>query len=114
MAAAPYRHAGDRSQPGGIGSGLAMMAVGLYGASFFLPACGRILGYQAFVWSVIFIVCLPMWLANPMFWVGLACASRGEWRAVRTYGLVALVLSLSEAWMFWGELATGYFVNTDN
>jgi hypothetical protein len=87
-----------------------MMAAGIYAVSFVLPACGQMLGYQAFLWSVIFIFCFPMWLANPVFWVGLACASWGEWSATRTYGLVALVLSLSEAWMFWGELAAGYFL----
>jgi hypothetical protein len=89
---------------------LGALAVAMYGVSFFLPATGRILGYQAFVCALLFVICAPMWLANPVFWLGLVMLSRREYRSASHAGMIALLLALSECWMFSGELDSGYFV----
>jgi hypothetical protein len=110
MACAPYQLAADRSQSGSIASVLGIVAAVLYGVSFFLPASKGLLGFQAFFFSVLMVFTIPMWLANPLFWLGLALLSGRQWQAARFYGLLALVLGLSESWMFWEELSTGYFL----
>jgi hypothetical protein len=89
---------------------LGTLAVVMYGVSFLLPAAGRMLGYQAFVCAVLFVIGVPMWLANPVFWLGLVLLSRREYRSASTAGIVALLLALSECWMFSGDLGVGYFV----
>jgi hypothetical protein len=82
----------------------------LYAFSFWLPATRNVLGYQAFVYALLFFICGPMWAANPVFWFGLAKLFQGHYRSAAKAGLLALLLALSECWMFWGELAAGYFL----
>jgi hypothetical protein len=89
---------------------LGALAVAMYGVSFFLPAAGTFLGFQAFVCALLFIIGVPMWLANPVFWLGLVMLSRREYRSASHAGMIALVLALSECWMFSGELKAGYYV----
>jgi hypothetical protein len=67
------------------------------------------LGFQAFYYSVIMIITIPMWLANPMFWFSLSCFANRKFDAAATYGVCAVGLGLSESWMFWKGLSIGYF-----
>ena len=87
---------------------LGAVAVTLYGVSFFLRAVGTVLGFLAFIWAPFTVVLIPMWLANPVFWYGLHCLFGGRLDAAAKAGLVALLLALSESWLFWGELRVGY------
>jgi hypothetical protein len=106
-----HRSAPVRGKHGpAIAVGLGGLVFLLYGFSFVLPATGRMLGYQAFMMSVLFVLCIPMWLANPVFWYGLVRLCQGRCESAARAGLLALVLALSECWMFWGELSTGYFL----
>src|SRR5262249_41227117 len=89
---------------------LGLFAALLYAASFFLPACEEVAGWQAFVLSLVFFVGLPMWLANPVFWSGLVLLSRGEYGPAGKRGLVAFVLALSECSLFAEGLQVGYFL----
>jgi hypothetical protein len=112
MAYVSYQVAADRSGLHGIASLLGTAAAVLYGVSFFLPVLspGRMFGLEAFIYSVLMVVTIPMWLANPMFWLGLALLSGRRWQGACFYGLLALVLGLSESWMFWDQLTVGYFL----
>ncbi len=89
---------------------LGTLAATMYAVSFFLPATGSILGYQAFVCALLVVICAPMWLANPVFWLGLVLLHRREYRSAGHAGMIAVLLALSECWMFSGELGVGYFV----
>jgi hypothetical protein len=89
---------------------LGCLALLSYTVSFFLPALHNVLGFQAFVYSILFLIGAPMWVANPLFWYGLVSLFRRRNRAAGKAGLVALLLALSECWMFHGQLAAGYFV----
>jgi hypothetical protein len=89
---------------------LTCMIGALYAASFFLPATKTMPGYAAFVCSVLFLIGIPMWLANPVFWVGLYRLAHGRYQAAGRSGILALVLALSECWMFEGDLSYGYFL----
>jgi hypothetical protein len=88
---------------------LGLAAALLYAASFFLPATDMVAGYQAFVLSLVFVIGIPMWLANPVFWSGLTLLSQGKYRSARKAGLLGLVLALSECWLFSKGLRVGYF-----
>jgi hypothetical protein len=88
---------------------LGLAAVFLYAVSFFLPACDNAAGYQAFVLSVVCVVGIPMWFANPFFWAGVALLSQGKYASAGKAGLVALVLALSECWLFAQGLQVGYY-----
>jgi hypothetical protein len=95
------RHAGaDR---------LGLLAVLIYVLSFFLPALPHAVGYQTFVFALVFVIGVPMWAANPVFWIGLGKLYQGEYRTARTLGVVALLLALSECWLFSEDLRVGYF-----
>jgi hypothetical protein len=88
---------------------LGVLAAVLYAVSFFLPALRGVLGHQAFVWSLLFVFYAPMWGANPALWFGLALLAQGKFRSARKAGVLALVLALSECWLFYRELRVGYF-----
>jgi hypothetical protein len=88
---------------------LGLAAALLYAVSFFLPAADGVAGYNAFVFSLVFLLFIPMWAANPVFWSGLAHLYLGQYRSARNAGLAALFLSLSQAWMVYRELRVGYF-----
>jgi hypothetical protein len=92
------------------GDVIGLLAVILYALSFFLPATRWVVGYQVFVCSLVFVICIPMWAANLVFWAGLAELCLGRYRSAGLAGLVAVVLALSECWMFTAELRVGYFV----
>jgi len=89
---------------------LTWMIGALYAVSFFLPATRTMPGYAAFVCSLLFAIGIPMWGANPVFWYGLYHLAQGSYRAASRAGTIAVVLALSECWMFAGELSYGYFV----
>jgi hypothetical protein len=80
---------------------LGISAALLYAGSFFLPAYQAGVGYQAFVVSLVFLVGIPIWLANPFFWSGLTLLAEVKYASARNAGLVALLLALSEAWPCW-------------
>jgi hypothetical protein len=88
---------------------LGLLTISLYAASFFLPATRDFMGYQAFVYSLVCMVFIPMWAANLALWLGLAELSLGRYRRAGLAGLVALVLVASECWLFVGELRAGFF-----
>jgi hypothetical protein len=98
-----------RSHLPGVGVLLGWLAFLLYAGSFFLPATGNMMGYQAFWCALVFVIFLPMWAANPAFLVGLAWLSQGRYKSNGNAGLLALALALSESWMFYPELGVGYF-----
>jgi hypothetical protein len=87
---------------------LGLAAALLYAVSFFLPAADGVAGYNAFVFSLVFLFFVPMWAANPAFWSGLAHLYQGQYRSARNAGLAALLLSLSQSWMVYRELRVGY------
>jgi hypothetical protein len=89
---------------------LGWLAVGLYIISFFLPAYAGALGYQAFLCALVCMIGIPMWSANLVFWGGLAQLSQGRYRSAGGAGLAALLLALSEAWMFRDGLQVGYWM----
>jgi hypothetical protein len=89
---------------------LACLLGGLYAVSFFLPAMKGLPGYGAFVYALLFLVGIPMWAANPVFWFGLCHLAEGRYRSAGRAGWVALVLALSEWWMFGRDLAVGYYL----
>ena len=88
---------------------LGLLTITVYAVSFFLPVTRDVLGYQAFVCSLVFMVLIPMWAANLALWLGLAELSLGRYRRAGLAGLVALVLAASESWLFVGELQVGFF-----
>jgi hypothetical protein len=92
--------------PAGV---LGVLAAVLYVVSFFLPACEGAAGYQAFALSLVCVVGIPMWLANPLFWSGLLLLSQGKRAAAGKAGLTAVALALSQCWLFWPGLRVGYF-----
>jgi hypothetical protein len=89
---------------------LGYLAAVMFAVSFFLPALHNVAGYEAFVYALLWVICIPMWAANPVFWCGLAYLSAGRYRSAGKAGLAALLLALSESWMFWGELEIGYWI----
>jgi hypothetical protein len=83
----------------------------LYAGSFLMPV-GRdltLFGWQAFVCSAIYFLFWPMWAANPVFWFGLVKAGNQRWEAARNAGVLAMMLAVSEAWMFLPNLGIGYY-----
>ena len=98
-----------RVPPPAVVTVLGVVAVLVYAVSFFLPVFLEDAGYHALLFSLVSVVALPMWLANPFFWSGLAGLCRGEYRAARKAGLAGLVLALSECWLFSKGLRVGYF-----
>jgi hypothetical protein len=88
----------DSSKPGGSG--------GYFGAAF----DGRpISGARAFVMSL-YVVGIPMWLANPAYWLGLYSLGRGWPRTARVSSVVAVLLAVSELPLFWREVLVGYWL----
>ncbi len=87
---------------------LGLAAAVLYAVSFFLPALPGVKGYAAFVYALVFGICVPMWAANPVFWVGLARLCVGQYKSAANAAVVAVVLALSECWLF-KDLGVGYF-----
>jgi hypothetical protein len=88
---------------------LGVAAAVLYALSFFLPAFQEAAGYQAFFVSLFFVVGIPMWAANPVFWSGLVLLSQREYASAGKAGVLALSLALSECWLFSEGLRVGYF-----
>jgi hypothetical protein len=88
---------------------LGVAAVLVYALSFFLPAFDEAAGFSAFFLSLVLVVGFPMWLANPLFWSGLAGLCRGEYRSAWKAGLTGFILALSECWLFAKGLRVGYF-----
>jgi hypothetical protein len=86
------------------------LAASLYVASFFFDAAAGVAGWQAFIWSVLLVVYLPMWLANPVAWIGFARLLEGRRRSAGGAGLLAVLLAFSESWLFFRELRVGYFL----
>jgi hypothetical protein len=89
---------------------LGSLAVVMFAVSFFLPALHGVAGYQAFICALLWLFGIPMWAANPVFCFGLAYLSAGRYRSAARAGLAAVLLALSESWMFWGELDVGYWI----
>jgi hypothetical protein len=89
---------------------LGLSSAVLYTVSFFLPAYHGAVGYQAFLSAWLFLIGIPMWFANPIFWCGLALLCQGKHGPARKAGVVALVFALSEFWLFLEGLRVGYFV----
>jgi hypothetical protein len=85
------------------------LAVLLYGISFALPALDHIVGYEAFLCAIVYIIFIPMWVANPVFWVGLVRLLQGRYRSAGKAGLLALALAFSESWMLFKGLQIGYY-----
>jgi hypothetical protein len=99
--------------------------IAVYLTAFFLPAWHDssrgggfggpsfwgvpISGARAFVMSV-FVVGLPMWLANPAYWLGLFGLGLGSPRTARISAIVAVLLAMSELPIYWGEVLVGYWV----
>lgn len=77
-----------------------------YGVSFLLPAVSsrddpRILyGYEAFLQAMSWPLVWPLWLANPLFWIGCYWFVTGRWRRASILGLWATLLGLSEVVLF--------------
>jgi hypothetical protein len=88
---------------------LGCLAAVLYAASFLLPATGQMLGYQAFVSAAASVVFLPVWFANPVFWLGLAVLAKGQYSSAGKAGLLALAFALPVAWPLYPRLGVGYF-----
>jgi hypothetical protein len=105
-----YQLAADRSSTDGVAFVLGIAAGVVYGTSFFLPAIESLLGFGAFWYSLLMVITIPMWLANPLFWLGLGLLFGRQWQAARFYGILAMALGLSESWLFWNELSAGYFL----
>jgi hypothetical protein len=89
---------------------LGWLVTGLYLLSFFLPVDSGMLGYHAFICALVFVIGIPMWLANPVFWFGLVRLFQGRYTSAGTAGVVALLLALSQVWMFRGAAQVGYWV----
>ncbi|HEX3316323.1 MAG TPA: hypothetical protein VHR72_15600, partial [Gemmataceae bacterium] len=102
----------------------AAATIAAYLAAFFLPAWHdssvpsgwfgpsfhgqTISGAGAFVMAL-FVIGLPMWLANPAFWfglfsLGLFSLGRGWPRAAKISSAIAVLLALSELPVFWREV----------
>jgi hypothetical protein len=88
---------------------LGVAAALLYAVSFFLPAYHAGVGYEAFVSAFVCVIGMPMWFANPVFWSGLGLLYQGKYAAAGRTGLRAVVLALSECWLFSEGLRVGYF-----
>lgn len=87
----------------------------LYAISFFLPVTDAgtpqaMYGFQAFFWAFISIIYLPMWLANPVFWVGWLFLSDGNTKTSLQCGATATLLAVSEVWFWDDRPEAGYFV----
>jgi hypothetical protein len=89
---------------------LGVSATALYAFSFFLPAYHEAAGYQAFLSAWLFLIGIPMAVANPVFWCGLALLCQGKHGSAKKAGVVALVLALSEFWLVCEGVRVGYFV----
>jgi hypothetical protein len=87
-----------------------VFATVMYIISFFLPAWQEARGYEAFVLSLMFLFCVPVWAANLVFWIGLAQWSQGRYWSASMAGLVALSLGLLGVWMFKDGLKIGYWL----
>ncbi len=66
-------------------------------------------GYQAFAFALASQY-LPCWLANPTYWCACYHALSGTIRQARNYAILAVVLSVSETWMFDDALEAGFYM----
>jgi hypothetical protein len=91
--------------------GLSVASGCLYVVSFLLPVGWGLgfFGLHAFVCSAMIPFVWPMWAANPVLWFGLVKAANQRWEAARNAGVLAMLLAISEAWMFLPGLGVGYF-----
>src|SRR5262245_26712287 len=67
-------------------------------------------GYQAFFWALVSVIYLPMWLSNPVLWIGCGYCVDGRWKAERIWGLLAILRSISEVWFWDDPPESGYYV----
>ena len=91
------------------------VVLGTYATSFFLPVTDAdtpqvMYGYQAFFWALVSIIYLPMWLSNPVLWVGCGYCVDGRWTAARNCGLLAILLAISEVWFWDDPPEIGYYL----
>jgi len=91
------------------------VVVCVYMLSFLLPVTDAntpraMYGFQAFFWGLVSIVYLPMWLANPTLWFGCLRYGEGRWKSARNAGLLAVLLGVSEVWMWDGRPEIGYYL----
>lgn len=102
-----------------------VIIVFLYLGSFLLPAWHHshayeflgsmfggqpISGARTFVVAFSIVIGIPMWLANPAFWIGLECLALGKERSAQRGAGVALLLALSELPLFFSGILVGYYV----
>jgi hypothetical protein len=92
-----------------------LISIGLYATSFLLPVTDAdsmqvMYGYQAFVWGFLFVVFLPMWMANPLFWIGCHHFYHGRFQVARNASLTASALAVSELWLWDDRPSVGYFL----
>ena len=100
------------------------LTLGVYLASFLAPV-GKAPGAFIFLAAIPLAALVPwvgvLWLANPLFWFGLAALGRGAWGRAAGFGagsaaVASLLLPAFDAARFWtGGLAglleiAGYFV----
>ena len=95
----------------------------VYAVSFFLPAGDKhntppLLGWEAFVNALVLCWCLPMWWANPGFFLAgwLVVKEKSNWAMLISFAAVLLALSQSvflppDDYMGYGyRLLIGYYV----
>jgi hypothetical protein len=87
----------------------------LYAVSFAMPVTDAgtpqaMYGWQAFLFSLVYVIFLPMWLADPVFWIGCLSYANGRFHAARNAGLTAAVLAVSEVWLWDDRPEIGYWI----
>ena len=97
----------SESAPNYAGWFIVAVVLVVYATSFFLPVIDAgtpqaMYGYQAFFWALVSVIYLPMWLSNPVVWIGCGYCVDGRWKAARNCGLVAVLLAISEV-LFWDD-----------
>ncbi|MEO8271683.1 MAG: hypothetical protein ABI557_18315 [Aureliella sp.] len=86
-----------------------------YAVSFTLPVTDAntrhaMYGYQAFIYGFFSVIYLPMWMANPLFWIGCVHLNRNRWKSASRAGLCAVLLALSEIYQWDDRPEIGYLV----
>ncbi|HVR76471.1 MAG TPA: hypothetical protein VMT52_19230 [Planctomycetota bacterium] len=81
----------------------------LYVVSFAIPAlavpamegkAGLVYGYDLFstarIGGLVFGRPIPIWTANPLFWIAIAMAFRGKWKEAMIHGLGASIFAVAQ------------------